>query len=338
MRSALFAALALTAGALAPGTVAAQSQNCKLARIDEWKVVPNLPTPVIEGRINGRRIGVLIDTGMSIREGALLERALARQLGVPLIEDPRRRLAGIGGETRAQIGVVNEFRIGEATRRDWWVLVGGEEHGQQGRFIIGNSFFRDLDLELDLPRDRVRLFKSQDCRGVSLAYWTKSPSVAPIWVDGWTTVKVLVNGKEVVAMLDSGASSTLMDTSVLPRIGGEAQLRTAPPGRCVRGFGKQAVPSQIGQFDTFVIGDELIRNPKIYFADLRKDLPRTSFFFFEVQRYDMPEMILGTDFLRAHRVLIARQQGLLFFTYEGGTVFPLVPAPPCSEQAVEPKR
>jgi len=32
-------------------------------------------------------------------------------------------------------------------------------------------------------------------------------------------------------------------------------------------------------------------------------------------------MLLGLDFLRAHRVYVAHSQGKLYFTYSGGPVF-----------------
>ena len=338
-RTSFFAVLALSAGALAHGTAAAQPQNCKLVRIDEWAVRPDIPTPVLEGTINGQRVSVLVDTGMSSKQGALLERVLARRLGVPVLPYPSIGFGGIGGESPAGIGLIREIRIGSETRRDWNVLVAGEDHGQAGAFIIGNSFFQDYEVEFDLSRHRLRLFKSEDCGGRSLAYWAQSASEVPIKIDkGWITVKALLNGKPVVAVLDSGAPTTIIDTSVIARIGAESQLRTAAPGRCLRGFGKQAIASQIGEFDSFTLADELIRNPKIYFADLRKDVPRDTFLFWQIEKFEMPEMILGADFLRAHRVLVARQHGKLFFTYEGGTVFPILPAAPCSEQAVEPKQ
>jgi hypothetical protein len=33
-------------------------------------------------------------------------------------------------------------------------------------------------------------------------------------------------------------------------------------------------------------------------------------------------VILGTDFLRAHRVLVSRSQRKVYFTYASGPVFP----------------
>jgi hypothetical protein len=36
-------------------------------------------------------------------------------------------------------------------------------------------------------------------------------------------------------------------------------------------------------------------------------------------------MLLGTDFLRAHRLLVAHSQRKLYFTYVGGPVFQRIP-------------
>ena len=36
---------------------------------------------------------------------------------------------------------------------------------------------------------------------------------------------------------------------------------------------------------------------------------------------EFADMLLGIDFLRAHRVYVAHSQGKLYFTYNGGPVF-----------------
>ena len=40
-------------------------------------------------------------------------------------------------------------------------------------------------------------------------------------------------------------------------------------------------------------------------------------------------MLLGADFLRSHRVLIAHSQQQMYFTYAGGTVFRARIVTPC---------
>jgi hypothetical protein len=44
----------------------------------------------------------------------------------------------------------------------------------------------------------------------------------------------------------------------------------------------------------------------------------------------LPDMLLGADFLRSHRVLIAHSQRKMYFTYAGGTVFPVSASMACS--------
>jgi lipoprotein NlpI len=44
------------------------------------------------------------------------------------------------------------------------------------------------------------------------------------------------------------------------------------------------------------------------------------------------EMLLGTDFLRTHRVLVARSQHRVYFSYVGGQVFPATPALGCDQR------
>jgi hypothetical protein len=52
------------------------------------------------------------------------------------------------------------------------------------------------------------------------------------------------------------------------------------------------------------MGDELIRDPPLRTANI-----------------GLRDMLLGLDFLRAHRVLVANSQRRIYFTYTGGRVF-----------------
>jgi predicted aspartyl protease len=323
---------------------AADPAPCKLVPIDEWKVRADAPSPIVDGLINGQKIDVLLDTGMTLREGALLERAAARRLGIPITRNLSRTAAGIGGEAALSMAVIDEFRIGGAKRHAWDVIVGGADHGHKGTFIIGNQFFAKVELEFDLPRNVVRLFRSEGCRGRSLAYWAfasgRAAESLPIWVSdaGHVTVEVAINDTSVRAVIDSGAWTSLVESSVAARIGVTPESSGTKPGPCGLGVGKQRLETWVGEFATFEIGGEKISNPKLYFADMRRDLPTVASLFFSVEKYETPEMLLGADFLRSHRVLISRPLGRMFFTYEGGTVFPARAGAGCSKQAVEPEQ
>ena len=306
----------------------AEPTACKLVPIDEWRVRADAATPIIDGVINGQSIDVLLDTGLTLREGAVLERAAARRLGIPISGDLSRSAAGIGGEADLSYARIDEIRIGQAKRRAWSVIVAGADHGHRGIFILGNQFFARVELEFDLANNAVRLFSSEGCRGKSLAYWTWASGVAagavPIWVTdgGQLSVEVGVNDATVRAVVDSGASTSLVDASVAARVGVTTASPGTKPGTCGRGAGRKLLETWVGQFESFTIGGEKISNPKLYFADMRRDTPTVASAFFQVAKYEMPEMLLGADFLRTHRVLISRPHGKMFFTYTGGTVFP----------------
>ena len=110
---------------------------------------------------------------------------------------------------------------------------------------------------------------------------------------------------------------------------GAARLGVTPDtagviaGGCTTGLGRKRVDSWIAPFESFAIGNEIIRNPRIRFADLWQHTTYTETGSRLPARFaGQPDMLLGADFLRAHRVLVARSQRKMYFTYAGGTVFP----------------
>ena len=66
-----------------------------------------------------------------------------------------------------------------------------------------------------LPIGAVRLYQPKDCDGVSLAYWTKETAgeVAIESIEEGRpriTLTVYINGRPIEAMLDSGASTSVL--------------------------------------------------------------------------------------------------------------------------------
>jgi hypothetical protein len=141
------------------------------------------------------------------------------------------------------------------------------------------------------------------------------------------------------ALLDSGASASVLDKVAAERAG----ITPDSPGVIASGkgggLGGKAVAFWIGPLQSFAIGGETIKDTTIQFADLWKDATYTSASRLPRKVESPASMLLGADFLRAHRVLVAHSQRKVYFTYEGGPVFqmtgPLAPrgAPPAAENA-----
>ena len=85
------------------------------------------------------------------------------------------------------------------------------------------------------------------------------------------------------------------------------------------GLGPARSERYVGAFETFAIGDELIRNPNIAFANLEVSGAATGSRLSASR--ELRDMLLGVDFLRSHRVFVAHSQRKMYFTYVGGPVF-----------------
>ena len=323
MRFLLFLLLAWQAAGFAA------AQDCKLVRIEEWPVRLERGLPVIDGEINGAKVTILLDTGT---ETSFVTRAAANRLGLTRYEsfgqeDPR--VSSTLETTR-----IDELRLGSATRRNWNLPVRGTiDFGSQVSLVLGGDFFAAADTEFDLPGNAVRLFQARECAGLSLAYWARGGAAAVLLERGPAVrFAVSVNGQALSAMLDSGAEFSALDAPEAARLGVAPDKPGVVRAGCSIGVARPAVDYWSGRFESFVIGEERIGNPTLRFADLfggvratetGSRLPHES--------TGLPHMRLGVDFLRAHRVLVARSQGRMYFTYSGGAVFPAGPEKGCQD-------
>jgi len=97
----------------------------------------------------------------------------------------------------------------------------------------------------------------------------------------------------------------------------------------------------VGAFQSFAIGNESIPDVRIRFADLYRDATYTDTSS-RIKKNAMRNqpMLLGADFLRAHRVLVSHSQRKMYFAYVGGPVFDTgerrAPAAKASEAPAKP--
>jgi clan AA aspartic protease (TIGR02281 family) len=309
--------------ALAAMPAAWAASKCAIAIAAEWPVKLEQGHIVVEGAINGQKVGVMLDTGAS----TLILRSSAERLDLVRRDARGSRAFGIGGETRVETTNVDEFKLGAITLRNWRSMVAGERSlGKSTDVILGEDFLEQLDVEFDLAHDAVRLYEVKDCDGVVLAYW--APAASQVNFDSSynarrsIAVPVQINGKPLQALLDSGASSSVLDKPAAEQLG----LTPASPGVTFGGrsggLGGKLVDFWIGPLRTFTIGGETISDTTIAFADLFKDATDTPTGSHIVRKVGSPPaLLLGADFLRAHRVLISHSQRKIYFTYEGGPVF-----------------
>ena len=314
------------AAALLAGNAAAE---CKLTQLGEWKVRVDGNQPIIDGAINGVRVPVLLDTGATT---SMVTRDTAEKLD--LARRPARGVSmlGVGGEQSPEVTQLAEFRLGESIRKDWKVLVADTRASARFGFILGDDFFEQVDLELDLPRGAMRFYRSEGCERANLAYWNpQAGRTVKLESGGKPEFRAELDGNPVRALLDTGAAATVVTLPVARSAGFKPDAPDVVPAGCTAGIGARTADAWYARFDRLLIGNQLVRNPTLTVSDLWHNARRAAGgSFIRRPPRDVPEMLLGMDFLRTHRVFVTRAHGKMFFTYEGGVIFPSTPRDTCS--------
>ena len=313
------AALAALMAAFCVPASAADPPHCKVALIAEWPVSLRYNQPVVEGLINGKKVGIMLDTGSF---ASILTKDAAERMGLGTWMT-NQRVVGIGGDSRITITNIEELRIGDAMRRNLRVRVAGERPFRGVDFILGEDFFKHVDVEFDYAKRIVRLFEPRDCEGAWLGYWDRNAVQVPIDEPDRIILSIMVNGREARTELDSGASRSLMSLAFAAKIGITPDTPGVQPASCAYGMGEARVSQWVAPLDTVAIGGETVRNVHMYMANFYPDIGAL--------RDRPPELLLGADFLQSHRVYVSRYQQKAYFSYAGGQVFQAAPALGCDE-------
>ncbi len=276
-----------------------------------------LPVEMVDGQpitmvsINGVDTHFMIDTGASLNT---MSRANALSLGLkPQGLEGDVRMTGVGGDARVQLARVKKFGILGMTLNNVDFMVGGSDTGYG---LIGANLLYVADLEIDLGHGKVTLFRPDGCTKAPLAYWSKGGNYNVVDLerssdestDNEAVLSVTINGKQLRALIDSGASMSLLSRDAAKTIGVDLHGPDAKPGEISSGIGSKAVKSWTVAVDSFSMGGETIRHAQLNVIDGM------------LGSHDI-NMLLGADFLLAHRVYIARSQHKVYFTYSGGPIF-----------------
>ncbi|WP_174999408.1 retroviral-like aspartic protease family protein [Rugamonas aquatica] len=252
--------------------------------------------PYIDGQVNGRTVRLLVDTGSA---RTLLTRAEADRQQLPLTR-ALNRVRGLGGDSAQYAAQPEEVVIGPArVARAWFPVVDGADYPGYGG-MVGADYLLQSDLEIALAERRLKFFRDEGCGARSLAYWDAQALDVPLeFADRHSAayVQVQLNGRAVRALIDTGAEQSVVDAGTAAALGVGADAATPGAGAA---------------FDSFVIGEERIGHPRIALAAI----PNTQQF--GIKHVDM---LLGRDFLRAHRVLLSASQQRFYYSYLGGQVF-----------------
>lgn len=297
---------------LSTGLLAVAHAGCEYSELAALPVTypGNLNLPAIQGEINGKQVNMLLDTGAysTFMLRAEMERQFVEMM-------PTRATAtGIGGRAATYISRLKEVAVGPARvqRANFAVLDALDWSGFGA--LVGADFLSQADLELVLSEDRIKFLRFHDCGEHSLAYW--SPEALQLEMrhapnSQVPLVEVSINGVKMLAAIDTGATISLLDQKAAERLGAKPDAADSTKAGRTNGVGSGSRALWHASFDSFAIGDELVQHPRLTVVDRTENCP---------QRLEY-DLILGRDFLKTHRVLLANSQQRVYFSYLGGRIF-----------------
>jgi predicted aspartyl protease len=252
--------------------------------------------------VDGHSVPAILDTGS---QSSAVTSGLVTRLG--LLSDPRHGslVSGVGGQGTAQNdALVNRFEMagydpgtGHYAVLELPVSAAGATEPLGG--LVGDDVLSRFDIDLDVHARRAVLYDPDRCQGTT-PDWLAGAVQVPLetsWGTGRVVLSVKLNGKDMRAMLDSGASFSLLDLPAAERLGIAPATLAAEPGG--EGFGAAGVNFHrvVHQFQSLEVAGERIDAPKI--AVLDRDLREA-------------DMLLGLDWLRHHHVLISFRRHILY--------------------------
>jgi predicted aspartyl protease len=268
--------------------------------------------PTVDGTIDGKPAVMLLDTGATTSELML---PAVEKFGLRM-DNTGKYEYGIGGAAVNYAAVVKDFSVGAAhSGKVALRVIGNTAMASEFDAIVGADFILQADLEIAMAQKQLRFFRATGCKDTFLAYWDKDAMEIPFGGTMTETVNprfiVELNGVKLEAMIDSGASRSVVSRKAAERAGVTVGSAGVTPAGKKAGIGAATVESWSAAFETFTIGSETIKNAAI---DILDTPPQGS-------PYGFADVLLGADFLRAHRVLFAMSQQRLYVSYTGGEVF-----------------
>jgi predicted aspartyl protease len=278
--------------------------DCKLERVAQLPMTLKTGHVVIPASANGKDLTLGIDTGGF---GSSVTKEGAGRLGMvaPYAARLGAVVPGLGGLWTSEGNVrLNTLRIGDLELDRIFLPVMVAFPGVDG--LIGPDILGRYDVEFDFGGKTFSLFKTHPCSDHAV-YWTGSYTVIPFTLtrDGHVRVPVMLDGRNMDAILDTGAGISVMSMrDANDRFGLAPDSPDVEAANPVSGLAwARPVNAYATTFKSLTFGGVVISNPRIELTEGRNFLG-----------HDFAQLVLGNDVLSHFHLTIAYRQQKLYLT------------------------
>ncbi len=287
----------LLLGILLGGCAGAEPQGCRVETVADLPLLPHTGITAVAATLQGQKIALLVDTGAFV---STVFRNGAQRFDLRPGADARfTNISGIGGVTFAPIVTVRDLGLGRGLAHSLDLPVAGEfsrpVDGLPVFALFGADFLSNYDVDVDVPHQHFGLYKATGCDQAMRPFDPPYIEVPFREEDDHVVLDIKLDGHPMTAILDTGASSTVIDRNDARAAGATPDLLAADRGREMNGIDSRPVTVRRHRFGSLEVGDERINNPFLDVADIQSGAS-----------------LLGRDFLRLNRVLISYPRRMLF--------------------------
>jgi predicted aspartyl protease len=299
----MFAGLLLSISGCAQHKEVSPTHPCLVVTKAKLPITLHERRIIVSTSLNGRPVRMMVDTGANI---SAIAPHIAESIGGAYNRDRLVHITGMGGRSDAQHPYkVKSIQIGPLHWFDFEVMVVDvarvekRANPEAVAGIIGADLLRRYDIEFDFQHGEMKFHQSPNCKG-DFVPWAKPYEVlrSPPNRRRFFIIPVELNGHTLRALVDTGASTTLVDRTAAITAGADpAELQGAKKITAI-GIGGVEVSARSYRFDSLNIADRKFRYHSLDVSDA--PLPSGI------------DMLLGMDFWGQHRMWLSYQTDQVF--------------------------
>ncbi|MBV8799398.1 MAG: retropepsin-like domain-containing protein [Alphaproteobacteria bacterium] len=293
--------------------------------------------PYVPVKINGKPKSMLVDTGGFVTE---MNRSTSDELQLSA-RHTRLQLIGVYGDM-TQLAVTAALAVGNlhADNMDFMLMPQVHEFASDVPDAAGSiapNFLRPYDADFDFGGGKFNLLSQKHCDG-KVVYWPNSGvAVVPIDVrpDGQIVVPVELDGEKLKAVLDTGASTSVLNMEVAEVAFGLKPGSADTPAASGAGQNKSGMPTYSHRFKSLSLEGIAISNPEMIIIpdlvrmrmmDPHDSLEGDTRVKNSANPVGLDPMMLGMNILRRLHLYIAYKEKKLYITPAAAAVSAAAPA------------
>ena len=214
---------------------------------------------MIEASLGGVPRHFIVDTG-AVFSSISVKTALDQNL--PVHQLANLTLSGIGGEKLDKFVIADTLVLGHAKASHVRLVLAPSLSGEDG--LLGPDYLRNFDLDFDFASRTLNLFAHHPCED-HVVYWGKPYIVLPLKItdDGGIRVPVKLDGKALLALVDTGSPGSLIGEGSAQS---EFGIDAGAGDFAIRGAAGGSASGSEHRFQQLDLGGLALNNPTLVIA------------------------------------------------------------------------